>query len=128
MVTHDLRSPLTSLQLTLNLLHSGTMDNSSEKAKNMISRADSSVGKLIQLINDLLDIDKIESGRFSLNIQEVEDASMISQAVDLVQHSADARKMSIEINAANVDVHCDERAHHSRADEPDCQRDQIFTG
>lgn len=108
MVTHDLRSPLTSLQLTLNLLHSGTMDNSSEKAKNMISRADSSVGKLIQLINDLLDIDKIESGRFSLNIQEIEDASMISQAVEFIQHSADARKMTIDINAANVDVYCDE--------------------
>jgi len=108
MVTHDLRSPLTSLQLTLNLLHSGTMDNSSDKAKNMIARADSSVGKLIQLINDLLDIDKIESGRFNLNMQETEDASMITQAVDLIQHSADTRKISIEINAAKVDVNCDE--------------------
>ncbi len=108
MVTHDLRSPLTSLQLTLNLLHSGSMDNSSDKAKNMIARADSSVGKLIQLINDLLDIDKIESGRFNLNMQETEDASMISQAVELIQHSADARKITIETNAANLDVNCDE--------------------
>jgi signal transduction histidine kinase len=108
MVTHDLRSPLTSLQLTLNLLHSGSLDNSSDKAKNMIARADSSVGKLIQLINDLLDIDKIESGRFNLNMQETEDASMISQAVDLIQHSADARKITIEINAARIEVNCDE--------------------
>lgn len=108
MVTHDLRSPLTSLQLTLNLLASGTMDNSSEKAKNMLSRADSSVGKLIQLINDLLDIDKIESGRFTLDIQEVEDASMISQAVDLLHHSAEARQIKIESKPANIDIHCDE--------------------
>ncbi len=107
MVTHDLRSPLTSLQLTLNLLHSGSMDNSSDKAKNMIARADSSVGKLIQLINDLLDIDKIESGRFNLNIQETEDSSMISQAIELIQHSADARKITLDINAANVTVNCD---------------------
>ncbi len=108
MITHDLRSPLTSLQLTLNLLASGSMDNSSEKARNMLSRADSSVGKLIQLINDLLDIDKIESGRFNLDIQEVEDASMISQATELIQHSADARKITIEARPANIDVHCDE--------------------
>ncbi len=108
MVTHDLRSPLTSLQLTLNLLHSGTMDTSSEKAKNMISRADSSVGKLIQLINDLLDIDKIESGRFSLDIKRASDASMISQAVELIQHSADARKITIESTPANVELSCDE--------------------
>ncbi|MCC7529737.1 MAG: HAMP domain-containing histidine kinase, partial [Candidatus Melainabacteria bacterium] len=59
-------------------------------------------------INDLLDIDKIESGRFNLNMQETEDASMISQAVELIQHSADARKITIEINAANLDVNCDE--------------------
>ncbi|HIA51901.1 MAG TPA: HAMP domain-containing histidine kinase [Candidatus Melainabacteria bacterium] len=108
MVTHDLRSPLTSLQLTLNLLASGSMDNSSEKARNMLSRADSSVGKLIQLINDLLDIDKIESGRFSLDIQEVEDASIIAQAVELIQHSADARKITIESRPENIDVNCDE--------------------
>lgn len=108
MVTHDLRSPLTSLQLTLNLLDGGTMDTSSDKAKNMISRANSSVGKLIQLINDLLDIDKIESGRFSLNIQDTEDSSMIEQAVELIQHSADARNITIEAKPADADIHCDE--------------------
>jgi len=108
MVTHDLRSPLTSLQLTLNMLASGTMDNSSEKSRNMLVRADSSVGKLIQLINDLLDIDKIESGKFALDIQEVEDSSLISQAVDLIQHSADTRAIKIEAIPANIDVHCDE--------------------
>ncbi|MCC7529730.1 MAG: HAMP domain-containing histidine kinase, partial [Candidatus Melainabacteria bacterium] len=59
-------------------------------------------------INDLLDIDKIESGRFNLNMQETEDASMISQAVELIQHSADARDIKIEINAANVNVNCDQ--------------------
>ena len=108
MVTHDLRSPLTSLQLSLNLLDGGTMDNSSDKAKNMISRANSSVGKLIQLINDLLDIDKIESGRFNLNIQDTEDSTMIEQAVELLQHSAEARQITIESKPANADIHCDE--------------------
>lgn len=108
MVTHDLRSPLTSLQLTLNLLNSDTMDKSSDKAKNMLSRAESSTGKLIQLINDLLDIDKIESGRFTLDISSASDTAMIRQAIDLIHHSAEARKIKVEIKSANIELDCDE--------------------
>lgn len=108
MVTHDLRSPLTSLQLTLNVLQSGSVDGSSEKAKLMLGRAEMSVGKLIQLINDLLDIDRIESGKFALDIAKVKDEVMISQSTDLIHHMAESRNIEIETLASGGELECDE--------------------
>lgn len=108
MVTHDLRSPLTSLQLTLNVLQSGSIDGSSEKAKLMLGRAEMSVGKLIQLINDLLDIDRIESGRFALDVAKVKDDVMITQSTDLIHHMAESRNIQIETLAMGAELECDE--------------------
>jgi PAS domain S-box-containing protein len=67
MVTHDLRSPLTSLQLAMELLNDGLCGELPDAAQKKLMTMTRSVLWLIDLINDLLDIDKMEAGRMELS-------------------------------------------------------------
>lgn len=66
MVSHDLRTPLMSVQTSLELLFEGVLGQLPEKARSEVSIAQYSTTRLIQLINDLLDIDKMEAGKFDI--------------------------------------------------------------
>jgi len=61
-VSHELRTPLTSIRGALALVCSGALGDMSEQAKRLCGIANSNTERLVRLINDLLDIEKIESG------------------------------------------------------------------
>lgn len=73
-VSHELRTPLTSIRGSLGLVWGGVAGAIPEKAKNLVGIAQSNCERLIRLINDILDSEKIESGkmRFELQAQELE--------------------------------------------------------
>lgn len=73
-VSHELRTPLTSIRGSLGLVWGGVAGEIPEKAKNLVGIAQSNCERLIRLINDILDSEKIESGkmRFELQAQELE--------------------------------------------------------
>jgi len=106
-VSHDLRAPLTSLGLTLNLLAEGGMGPLSEKAQNRVHKAEASVGQLISIINDLIDIEKFESGAISLEYKIFEGNELIGEAVSIVEGSAAAKNISIEMSSRPLTVTCD---------------------
>ncbi|MBX9692505.1 MAG: PAS domain-containing sensor histidine kinase, partial [Cyanobacteria bacterium] len=95
MLSHDLRSPLTSIQGTLSLLKAGAMGPLSEQAITRVSRSERVSQQLIRLINDLLDIEKVEAGMFELNIEPCELADIIEQSVEAVQVQAEQKKVKI---------------------------------
>ncbi|MBI3130766.1 MAG: PAS domain-containing sensor histidine kinase [Acidobacteria bacterium] len=66
MVTHELRTPLTSLRGSLGLLGSGALGALSPEAKEVLDIASRNGERLSNLINDLLDSEKLESGKMSL--------------------------------------------------------------
>ena len=62
MVSHELRTPLTSISGFLSMLNMGVYGEVGDKVKSEATRADQSVNRLMTLINDLLDLEKLESG------------------------------------------------------------------
>ena len=64
--SHELRTPLTSIKGSLSLLRIGFKDTFDEKAKGLMNIAENETDRLIRLINDLLDLAKIEARKFPL--------------------------------------------------------------
>lgn len=69
-ISHEIRTPLTSIRGSLGLLKGGVMGELPEKANNLIVIANNNTERLLQLVNDLLDIQKLESSGIEFNIQE----------------------------------------------------------
>lgn len=76
-VSHELRTPLTSIRTALGLMESGSVGRLPGKAGQLIRIARSECDRLIRLINDILDIRKIESGKLILRPQTIEPSSLI---------------------------------------------------
>ncbi len=81
-VSHELRTPLTSIQGSLGLLTGGKAGEVSPQAKKMLDIAYRNSHRLINLVNDILDTEKIESGKMDFHIKPVELMPLIVQAVD----------------------------------------------
>lgn len=96
MLSHDLRSPLGAIQGSLALLKAGAMGALSEQAMTRISSAERIANQLIRLINDLLDIEKAEAGKFELVKEEFAIEDMLSQSVESVQTLADQKKITLQ--------------------------------
>ena len=62
-VSHELRTPLTSIRGALGLLSSGILGELNDKAANLLRIAASNSDRLVRLINDILDLERIQSGR-----------------------------------------------------------------
>jgi PAS domain S-box-containing protein len=94
-VSHELRTPLTSIRTALGLIEEGVAGNVTEETAPIIHIAESEADRLIRLINDLLDIRKIEEGKFLLKLSEVEPARLIEQALDSVRNIAKEARVEL---------------------------------
>src|SRR6185295_3912257 len=65
-VSHELRTPLTSIRGALGLLDSGLLGNVAEKGQRMLDIAVTNTDRLVRLINDILDLERISSGHIEL--------------------------------------------------------------
>ncbi len=81
-VSHELRTPLTSLRGSLGLLSSGIMGDLDPKAQNLLRIAVTNTDRLIRLINDILDLERMESGRAPLQIRRCSLRDLVQQAAD----------------------------------------------
>jgi PAS domain S-box-containing protein len=81
-VSHELRSPLTSILTALTLVADGETGDLPEEAKRMIDIAHRNSERLLRLINDMLDLKKIESGKMEFHLQPLELTSLVEQAVE----------------------------------------------
>ena len=80
-VSHELRTPLTSIHGSLGLLVGGAAGELPEKARELAQIACNNSDRLVRLISDILDIEKIESGRMSLSLRPVELATIAREAI-----------------------------------------------
>lgn len=81
-VSHELRTPLTSIRGSLGLLESGAMGALPGKAAEMVTIAYKNSGRLVRIINDILDISTIEAGRLALQMRIVALAELLQQSVE----------------------------------------------
>jgi PAS domain S-box-containing protein len=80
-VSHELRTPLTSILGSLGLIKGGVLGELPEQAKEMIEIAHKNSERLVRLINDMLDIEKIEAGKMEFKIRPLELIPLIEQTI-----------------------------------------------
>jgi PAS domain S-box-containing protein len=81
-VSHELRTPLTSIAGSLGLLQSGALGALPDKAAEMIQIAYKNSGRLVRIINDILDIGKLEAGQLALQMISVPLGDLLQQSVE----------------------------------------------
>ncbi len=96
MVSHDLRAPLTSIGLTLEMVREGVVGELDEKGVKFIDRAKVSVAALIHMINDLIDVERFEAGGMALNYDEAV-VDEILASVEMVRPEAERKKIKLEV-------------------------------
>ncbi|MBT0957130.1 PAS domain S-box protein [Alphaproteobacteria bacterium KMM 3653] len=80
-VSHELRSPLTSIKGGMGLVLSGIAGEIPEKAKGLIDIAHRNTDRLILLVNDILDMEKIAAGRMEFDLQPADLAKTVEQGL-----------------------------------------------
>ncbi len=96
-VSHELRTPLTSIRGALGLLSAGRMGNLDAKAQNLLRIAVNNTDRLIRLINDILDLERMESGRVPLQIRRCSLHELAQQAMEAMTPLADAAEVRTEL-------------------------------
>jgi PAS domain S-box-containing protein len=81
MMSHELRTPVSAVMLYNDLLLSGVYDRLSDAQREAVDRSQKSARHLLDLINDLLDLSKLESGRLETRVEEVEAAELVDGVV-----------------------------------------------
>lgn len=94
-VSHELRTPLTSMKGALGLALSGSVGEMSEPVHKMVSMASTNCDRLVVLINDILDLEKIEAGKMDFNMEELDLAALIEAASDANSFYADKFGVSL---------------------------------
>jgi PAS domain S-box-containing protein len=107
-VSHELRTPLTSLRASLGLIASGSLDRRPEKQHQMVEMAIANSDRLIRLVNDILDFDRVGKGKLPLNRQPVEAMVLLRRAADVAYPQASQARISLRVDAAPVQVLADE--------------------
>ncbi len=87
-VGHELRTPLTSIRGSLGLLEGGVLTDLPEEASHMLTTAVSNTDRLVRLINDILDIERIDAGHGDIQLGPVSASDLVQQSVDVIQASA----------------------------------------
>jgi PAS domain S-box-containing protein len=106
-VSHELRTPLTSIRGALGLLSSGILGNLSDKAANLLRIALSNSDRLVRLINDILDLERIQSGREPLAFRPVQLSEIVRQAIDGMQPVADQAGVQLIHDTTQVEIAAD---------------------
>ena len=94
-VSHELRTPLTSIKGSLGLLNAGVLDHKNDEAKSMIDLAYKNSERLLFLINDILDIEKMESGKLDCDMKELNIHTLINDAIEANQGYADKHDVAL---------------------------------
>jgi PAS domain S-box-containing protein len=108
MVTHDLRSPLMTVQNYLQFLGDGSYGDPGEQAKQYLPGAQRSSERMMRLIGDLLDIEKINSGMMELERKRVSVQKVVQETVEQSSNLAHDFKVSLVAEPVNLFVDADE--------------------
>ena len=106
-VSHELRTPLTSIRGALGLLNSGMLGETNEKASSLLRIALTNSDRLVRLINDILDLERIQSGREPLNFRSVQLGDVVRQAIEDMQPMAESTGVKLIHDATQVEVAAD---------------------
>ena len=82
MVSHELRTPVTSIRGSLGLLENGLAGTLPEAALKLIKIAHKNSQRLVGLVNDMLDIDRLLSGKMKMDLRPIDLVTVVEQAIE----------------------------------------------
>ena len=106
-VSHELRTPLTAIRGSLGLLSYGPLVELNDKAANLLRIAVANSDRLLRLINDILDLERMQSGRDRLIFKKVQLGQIVRQAIDCTALVADAAGVQLIQDSAQVEIAAD---------------------
>ncbi len=104
MVSHDIRTPLTSVTTTLQLMERGV---NPDRLTKDLSIARRSITQVVSLLNELLDLHRIDAGKLELDLVEADILELLSEAIDVVRPQAESRGIEIVEANESATVKCD---------------------
>ena len=106
-VSHELRTPLASIRGSLGLLASGVLKNKPDTAQKMLEIAAHDTERLVRLVNDILDLERLEVQKVKLNLQWCDAAKLMQQSVETVQSLAVQSNITLSVEPTSVQVWAD---------------------
>lgn len=107
-ITHDLRNPLGSAMGFIDVLLKGTTGVLNPEQHRIVASLKRSTSRLMGLINNILDIAKMESGRAKLQLKTVSLAGIAGRSIDILEQLAKAKKISVQLVAIEeFSIECD---------------------
>ena len=110
-VSHELRTPITSLGMGVDILYKEVLGSVNEEQKKILISAKDDVERLRKLVKDLLDLSRLESGRYELKKEWVQIPRLVGEAVRSMQLQFNEKKITIDVGiplslpAVAVDPH-----------------------
>ena len=101
-VSHELRTPLTSISGSLGLLMGNAAGNLPRPMARLLAIAHNNCQRLVRLVNDILDIEKMEAGRMSFNFSRVAVRSLVAQAIEANRGFAEGYGVRVRLDEARV--------------------------
>ena len=99
-MSHELRTPLNAIIGFSEVLRDGLMGDMTDQQRGFIGDIFSSGNHLLSLINDILDLSKVEAGTMTLDLESVQVSSLFSNSLSIIREKAAARHIRLGIDAA----------------------------
>ena len=106
-VSHELRTPLTSIRSAIGVLSQSGIDPHSSKSQRLLEIALDNSNRLVRLINDILDLERIKSGRVAMVKQNHNAAEVMSDAIETMQSIADKAQIELIVKPLSVQLQID---------------------
>jgi two-component system, OmpR family, sensor histidine kinase VicK len=106
-VSHELRTPLTSIHSALKILVTGKLGNLSSDGQQMLEIADDNTDRLVRLVNNVLDLQRIESGAITMNSQPCNVADLMVNATEAMQAMAQQHRVTLFTEPVSIPIRAD---------------------
>jgi PAS domain S-box-containing protein len=97
MISHDIRTPLTSLMATLQFARRGAFGELSEEGRSRLQTDESNIAYVVNLINDLLDMERVQDGQFDILPACHDLSDIVQKSVSVVQGLARAKAVELNV-------------------------------
>ena len=103
-VSHQLRTPLTSMQGALGLLAMGLIDDDPAQMKHTIQIAASETERLVRMVNDILDLEKLAADSNSFDREWCDAAALLQRSIEVMSSSAQAAGVRLELDCPPIQI------------------------
>ena len=107
LVSHELRTPMTSTIGALDLLNSGQLETLSDRGKQILNIAIRNTERLIRLVNDILDLERMKLGKIAIEPVQCELQPLLVQAIETMQAMADKAQVKLLLESCIISLKVD---------------------